>query len=111
MTLKLVVASAPLDMRIAARLRKRQLHGLLEQIEALDLVDGSLRRLDRVEDDEGLPFGFQVRLGHDVDDLAVLAEELGQGFLELLRLDALFEVADIDAARGLAGCVYVSGVQ
>lgn len=71
-----------------------------------------MRALGAVEDDKGLAFGFQVGFGDDVDDLAVLGEELGEGLFELLDFDALFEVADVEAMggqRGLGERMYVSG--
>lgn len=118
MTLKVLLGTLPLHRSIAARLRKRKLHLLAEQLEALHLIDGLLRALDGVEDDERLALGLEVRLGHDVDYGAVFREQLAQRLDELRRLDALFEVArvytrgggaEVSLLVGEAG--YVSDVQ
>lgn len=96
MVLKVVVVAAGLDGGIAARPGQGELHGLLEQLEALDLLDGAEGRLGLVEDDKGLALGLEVRLGDDVDDVAVLGEDDLEGLAQRLRLDALLEVADVD---------------
>jgi hypothetical protein len=95
--LKLIRITRTLHTRIAPRLGKGQLHGFLEQLEPLHLIYGLLRALGRVEDDECLALGSQIRLCDDVDDLAIFAEELAERLLELLDLDALLEIADVDS--------------
>lgn len=111
MTLKLLIATHALHTSIAPRLRKRQLHRLIKQLEALHFINRLLRALCAVKDDECLALGFQVRLGYDVDDLAVLGEKLAERLLELLDLDALLEVADVEARGGLAGALGECGVR
>lgn len=100
MRVKLVLVARLEDGGVAPGPRQRQVHGLLEQLEALDLVDGGLGGFRLVEDDKGLALGLEVGLGHDVDDVAVLGEDGAQGLLENVGLDALFEVAHVDAVRG-----------
>ena len=62
----------------------------------MQLPNGDLRGLGAVEDDESLALRPEVRLGNDVDDIAVLGEDLGQGFPQRFGLDALFEVLDVN---------------
>lgn len=62
----------------------------------MDFLYCSSGRLDAVEDDEGLAFCLYIFLRNDVDDGAILAEDVGQGLLEILYLDALLEVSDLD---------------
>lgn len=97
MTLQLFIARRSLHKSITPRLRKRELHGLAKEVETLNILDTLLRALDVIEDDERLAFRFQVRLGDYIDDLAVLGEELCEGFDKLGGLDALFKVADVNA--------------
>lgn len=82
---------------VAAGTRQRNLHWLVEELETLDLVDRLLCRLRVVEDDEGLTLRLQVCLGDDINHFAILREDDIQCILEDLWLDALFEVADVDA--------------
>lgn len=65
----------------------------------MDVVNGLLGALNRVEDYERLALGLEIGLGHDVDDLAILGEEFRQGLGELWDLDRLLEVADIHARK------------
>lgn len=97
---KLFLVARLEDRGIAPGPRQRQVHGLLEQLEALDLVDSGLGGFRLVEDDKGLALGLEVGLGDDVDDVAVLGEDGAQGLLEDVGLDALFEVAHVDAVGG-----------
>jgi hypothetical protein len=97
---KLVLVAGLEDGGVAPGSGQRQVHGLLEQLEALDLVDGGLGGLGLVEDDKGLALGLEVGLGDDVDDVAILGEDGAQGFLEDVGLDALFEVAHVNAVGG-----------
>lgn len=97
---KLVLVARLEDRGVAPGPRQRQVHGLLEQLEALDLVDSGLGGFRLVEDDKGLALGLEVGLGDDVDDVAVLGEDGAQGLLENVGLNALFEVAHVDAVWG-----------
>lgn len=98
--LQRLVVLEPLHRRVAPRPRQRDLHRLVEQVEAVRLVDGLARRVRAVVDDERLPLRLEVRLGHDVDDVAELGEDGAQGLLERPRLDALLEVPHVHAGRG-----------
>lgn len=100
MRVKLLFAASQLHGGIAPGARQRDMHRLLEQLEALHLLDGGQRRLGLIEDDEGLALGLEVRLGHNVDHVAILGEDGVQRLLERLRLDALLEVAHVDPAGG-----------
>lgn len=76
MALVLVVIAAATNAGVAAGAGERELHGLIEQLEALHVVDGALDTVCILKHDERLALGLQVRLGHDVDDGAVLGEQL-----------------------------------
>jgi len=89
------IAILPLHRSVGPRLRKIQVHLLPEQVEALQVVDGVLRAVDIVVDDEGLALALQALFGDDVDDGAELVEETVQGFDQGWDLDALVEVADV----------------
>lgn len=95
MALQLVRPSLPENSRIALRLRIVERHRLIEELEAVDLVDGARRGVDIVEHNERLALGFQVGLCDDLEDCAVLRENLFEGFFEMVDFDALFEVADL----------------
>lgn len=93
--LRAILASFPLHGGIAARLRKRQHHGLIEEWERLDLLDSLLCRLHAVKHDERLAPRADVLLRNDVDDGAVLREESPQRALQQGDLDGFFEIADL----------------
>jgi hypothetical protein len=97
MALKLLFISSTLDMSITPRLRKRQLHRLIKQLKTLNFIDGLLRTLNSIKYNKSLSLSLQVCLRDDVDDFSIFGKELRQGFLELIYLDALFEIADVDA--------------
>jgi len=73
------------------------LHRLIEEFEALDLLNGGVCRFGLVEDDKGLALGLEVCLGHDVDHVSILREDCAQGLLERLGFDALFQITDVHA--------------
>jgi hypothetical protein len=102
MTLKLLIIPSPLHSSIAPRLRKCQLHRLTEEIKALDLINRLLRALYAVKDNKRLALSLQVRFRDNLKDLAIIGEQLGQRFFQLLHLDALFKVAHIYSRRRLA---------
>lgn len=83
---------------IAAGARHGDVHWLFEELEALHILDGSLRRLGLIKDDKGLALGLEVRLGHDINHVAILGKDGAQRLLEWLGLDALFQIADVDPA-------------
>jgi hypothetical protein len=103
MALKLILITAASNRSITPRLRKRQLHRFIEQLEALHLINRLLRRLHRVKDNECLALRLQVRLCDDVDDFAIFAEELAERLFELVDFDALFEIADVDPDLSVSG--------
>lgn len=84
------LAFLPQHGGIAAGLGEVELHGFVEELEAVDFFDGVRGGGAGVEDDEGLPFGFQVRFGDQVDDGAVFGEDFAEGGFECVRFDALF---------------------
>ena len=105
MSIKLLLAPILQDGRIASSSGQRQVHRLLEQLEALDLLDGCLGGFGLLENDKSLALGLEVGLGDNIDDVAVLGEEGVQSFLESVRLDALLKVAHVDAVKGCAWSV------
>lgn len=96
MKLELLLVASLLNRRVASGAGECEVHGLVEEVEALDFLDGLEGRLGVLEYDEGLALGLQVRLGDDVDDGAVLGEDGVEGDLQGIRLDALLEVAHVD---------------
>lgn len=96
MELELLVVACLLDRGVASGAGEGELHGLVEEVEALDFLYGLQGGLGLLEDDEGLALSLQVGLGDDVDDGAVLGEDGVEGGLERLRLDALLEVAHVN---------------
>ena len=93
MALKLVLPTRPLHTSIAPSLCKRQLHRLIKKLKALHLLDRLLRTLNRIKNNESLTLSLEICLCDYIDDLAIFGEEFGQSLLELVNLDALFEVA------------------
>lgn len=61
----------------------------------MDLLDGALGRFHIIEHDEGLALGLEVRLGDEIDDIAVFREDVRQGFFELVDFDPLLQVANL----------------
>jgi hypothetical protein len=60
---------------IASGARQCELHRLVEELKAMDVLDGGLRRLGLVKDDKSLTLGLQVCLGHDVNHVAILGKD------------------------------------
>jgi len=85
----------PLDRRIRPSLCEIQAHLPPEQVEALQVVDGVLRAVHIVVDDEGLALALETLLGDNVDDGAELVEEAVQRFDQSGDLDGLVEVANV----------------
>ena len=98
---------------ITPRLRVLQLHFLSKDLKPLDLLNRFRRTLHRIEHHKRLPLGFQIRLSHDLEDGAIFGEEFRESGGELIRLDALFEVADVDSVRrvGLVQMVREEGTR
>jgi hypothetical protein len=99
--LKLIFIATPFYTCIAPGLRKRQLHRFIKQFETLYLIDGLLRALHTIKYYECLSFRLEVRLGYDVDDLAIFREEFIERLLELVDLDALFKIAYVQTRERL----------
>lgn len=98
-----LLAGIPFHSRVTACLSEREHHGLVEERERLDFLDGLFCCGGGVEDNESLAFGFEVLLGDEVDDGAVLGEDGGEGLLEEWDLDGLFKVANLKGRQGLVG--------
>lgn len=98
---ELLLVARALDSDVAASTRQGEVHGLVEELEALDLLDRFQSRLLVVEDDKRLALGLEIALGDDIDDIAVLGKDDLEGFLERLGLDALFKVAHVDPVNGI----------
>ena len=98
MRLKVVGRAFGLNGRIALRPRKRERHGLLEQLEALYFFYGVGGRLGVVEDDKRLTLGLEVALRDDVEDRSIFTEYFFQRLLELVDLYTLLEIFDVDPA-------------
>lgn len=81
---------------------QRAYHRLIKEVEAISLLGCQTRRFVVVKDDESLAFRLEVGLGYDVDDFAKLGKDGAQSLLERIGLDALLEVADIDAVKNQA---------
>lgn len=97
--LKLILIPRLQNRSVAPRPRKRELHRLVKDLEALDLLDGLDGGLGAVEHDERLSLRLEVALGYDVDDRSVVGKHGMQDLFESLGLDALLEVPHVDAVR------------
>ena len=75
------------------------MHGLAENLEALDLLNRVGGRLCVLKDDKSLSFSLQVRLGDDLENISILGEDGGEGRFQGVNLDALLEVADVDSVQ------------
>lgn len=71
----LVIADC-LDGGITSRPCYRQAHWLFEDVKPLQVSNGSLRGLGVVEDNESLAFRPKIRLGNDIDDVAVFRKDV-----------------------------------
>ena len=81
MCLEVFCAALPLHRGVAFSPCIIQQHRLIEQLKPLDLLDRSLSSFGLVKDYKSLAFRFEVRLGDNVNDIAVLGENFGEGFL------------------------------
>jgi hypothetical protein len=93
--LQTLVSILPLHGSIRPRLCKVQVHLLPEKVEALKLVDRSLRTVHIVVDDEGLSLALEAFLRYNLDNGAKLVEELVERFDQGGDLDVLVEVAGL----------------
>lgn len=95
---KLLRASSTQHCGVAPGACQCDLHRLLEELKALDLLDGGVRRLGFVEDDKGLTFGLKICLGYNVNHIAKLGKDGAQCLLEPFGFDAFLQVADVNPA-------------
>lgn len=97
MQLKLFLIAGGLDCRVAPRSCQRKLHRFIEEFKSLDIVDSLLRRLWAIKHHESLSFGSQIRFGYDVEDVAILREDLEQSIFQLVDFGAFLEISHIDS--------------
>lgn len=72
-------------------------HRLVEELEALDLLQGQRSRFFAVIDYECLTLRLEVLLRDDFEDSSKLGEDFFERYLQLVDLDALFEISDLRA--------------
>lgn len=99
MRVKLLLVAGLHHGGIAPGASQRDHHRLVEQLEALHLLDGCHGRLRVLEHDKGLALGLQICLGHDIDHVTIFGEDGAQGLLEGFRFDALLEIAYVNPAN------------
>jgi hypothetical protein len=90
MDLKLFCPALAQNGCIALRFCIIKDHRLVKKVKAVDLLDCAGRGFDVVKDNERLAFGLQVGLRDNFHDIAILGEDLFQGYFELVDLDAFF---------------------
>ena len=76
MQLEFVVIAGALDGGIASGPGEGDLHGLIEQLETLDLFDGLKGGLGLFKYNEGLALGLQVGLRDNFENIAEFREKL-----------------------------------
>lgn len=76
--LQLFLVALPLHRSIAPGLGKVEDHGLAEQFEAVDLVNGIGGALGRVEDDKGLSLALQTALRNNINHVSIFGKDLAQ---------------------------------
>jgi hypothetical protein len=64
---------------IASGARQGELHRLVEELEAMDVLNRRLRGLGLVEHDKCLTLGLEICLGHDVNHVAILRKKWRAG--------------------------------
>lgn len=101
--LKLVLVPIANHGRIALGPGDGEVHGLVPELEALDVLDGLGDGFGVVVDDKGLALGLEVLLGHDVNDVAIVGEDDLERVDQVGELDALLEVPHVDAAVRVGG--------
>ena len=83
------------DVRITRSARELKVHRLLEDVEAVQLLDAPSGRVMVVEDDECLALAAQALLGYDVEDVAIVAEYEAQSVFEIGDCGPLVQIADV----------------
>lgn len=95
MSLQLLRAAFARNSSITPRLRIIQDHRLLKKLESIHLINSAGRSLDTVKDNERLTSGLQGVPRNDLDHISELGEDFLEGFLQLVDLDAFFQVPNL----------------
>lgn len=95
MLLQTLLAVFPQHGNIRPCLGKVQVHLLPEELEGLQLIYGILRRVYRVEHNEGLTSALDTLLRNDLHDGAELDKYLAESLDQGRDLDAVVEVLDL----------------
>ena len=72
--LKVLLRATLKQRSIAFGLCEVECHGLFEKLKSLDLLDGFLRSIHSVEDNESLAFSLQICFCDDINDRPILGE-------------------------------------
>lgn len=112
-SLKLFLATVQGHGLVTTGSCERDSHGLVEQLEPLDFFNGIARAFCIIENDESLSFGLQILLDDNIDDIAKFGKQGSQGFSERFKLNALFQILDVNPVRNISikALRSVSGVQ
>ena len=105
--IELFLVASALNSDIAASARQCEVHGFIEELEALKFLDRLESRVLGVEHDKSLTLGLQVLLCNDINDISILGEERLEHLLERLWFDALFEVAHVDSVGSMWSAEFV----
>ena len=60
---------------ITSGARQGELHRLVEELEAMNVLDGGLGRLGLIKDDKSLTLSLQVCLSHHVNHVSILGKD------------------------------------
>lgn len=80
MSLKLFLAPISQYYGIASGFGKVEDHGLVEELESLNLLERPFCRFDIFEYHKCLAFGFEILLRHNIDHVAIFGEDTFEGF-------------------------------
>lgn len=80
---------------VASAASECRLDGLAEKLEAICPFNGILSAFWLIKHNESLTFRLKVLFGHNVDDIAKLAEDCSQGFGKHIELHTLLEIMHI----------------
>lgn len=89
MSLQFIISTLTQYRSVTLCLRIIQDHRLIEEIEAIHLLNSASRGIHAIEDNESLPLGLQILFGDNLNHIAELGEDLLQGDFQLLNLNAL----------------------
>ena len=90
MRLEVVCIALLQDSRITFGSRVIEDHGLIEELKALNLLDGTFGSLGFIEDDESLAFCLQVAFGNQVNHVAIFRKDFCESVLELIDFNPFF---------------------